>query len=137
MASQQTQKTIIASIGAGLQLLPFFMQSVETLFGKQTGQTKKQAVHDLFNASAVGAAVGFGLDGSPSTANMIDGFRPVVSAQIDLLAEQMFPTHTPPPAVDASVLPANVQAENSVIAMQPAKPVVPAAGDDPTAATRG
>lgn len=105
--SQQSQQTIVTSVGVGLRLLPFFMQSIETLFGKQTGQSKKQAVHDLFNAAAIGAATGFGLAGGPSTADLINGFRPIVSQQIDLLAEQMFPTHTAlppaPPAPDVAL----------------------------------
>lgn len=100
--SQQSQQTVVTSIGVGLRLLPFFMRSIETLFGKQTGQTKKQAVHDLFNAAAVGAATGFGLAGGPATADLINGFRPIISATIDELAAQMFPTHTVAPAVDAA-----------------------------------
>lgn len=90
-----SQQVIIASVGAGLKLLPFLVRSIEALFGKKTGETKKAAAQELFNAAALGTAVGFGLAGDQKTSDMVNLFRPVVSATIDELAAQLFPTHSP------------------------------------------
>ncbi|HEV7674397.1 MAG TPA: hypothetical protein VGQ12_07695 [Candidatus Angelobacter sp.] len=99
--SQQSQQTIVTSVGVGLKLLPFFMRSLETLFGKKTGQTKKAAAQELFNAAALGTAAGFGVVGDQRTSDMINLFRPVVSATIDEVAGQLFPP-APQPSLPAA-----------------------------------
>lgn len=84
--------TIITSILFGIKLLPFFVQGVETLYGKKTGQTKKQAVSELFNASVTGVAGGFGLAGDPAISQAISALQPAVSNAIDNLAATYFPS---------------------------------------------
>jgi hypothetical protein len=124
-ANSTTEQTVVTSVGVGLKLLPFFICSLETLFGKKTGQTKKAAAQELFNAAALGTAAGFGLAGDQKVSDMVNLFRPVVSAQIDEVAAQLFPSQ-PEPTPNAGV-----------IAMQPATGNQADAGDDPIAATRG
>jgi hypothetical protein len=124
-ANSTTEQTVVTSVGVGLKLLPFFICSLETLFGKKTGQTKKAAAQELFNAAALGTAAGFGLAGDQNVSDMVNLFRPVVSAQIDEVAAQLFPSQ-PEPTPNAGV-----------IAMQPATGNQADAGDDPIAATRG
>jgi hypothetical protein len=103
--SNSKQQTIVTSVGVGLKLLPFFIQSLEGLFGKKTGQSKKAAAQELFNAAALGTAAGFGIAGDQQTSDMINLFRPVVSATIDEVAGQLFPQKSEPvntSAVDAA-----------------------------------
>lgn len=91
--SPKTQ-TIITSVTLGFKLLPFFIQGIETLFGKKTGVTKKAAVNELFNAAVIGTAAGYGLAGDTQVSNAITTLQPTVSAAIDALAGQFFPSNT-------------------------------------------
>lgn len=88
------KQTIVQSVALGLQLLPFFVQSIETLFGRKTGQTKKAAVTQLFNASVLGAAAGFGLAGDPSNQLLLQTLQPLGSAAIDTIAGTLYPPGT-------------------------------------------
>lgn len=74
---------LFAALVQGIQLLPTFIISIETLFGQQTGATKKQAVQALAQASIAGAAYGLGVVGDDSAAQILAGFAPVVSSTID------------------------------------------------------
>jgi hypothetical protein len=100
--------TAVTAVGFGLNLLPFFVQGVETLFGKKTGQTKKTAVSNLVNASIVGIAGGFGLAGSPELAQTINTFRPLISQTIDQVATQLFPPAPAPEPVPVVAQPVQV-----------------------------
>ena len=96
------QQVVVKSVGLGLQLLPFFVTSIETLFGRKTGQTKKKAVSDLLNASIVGIAAGYGLAGSPDTGQMIASFQPLLNQSIDTIAATLYPSGTTVPQQEKS-----------------------------------
>lgn len=105
MATSNRQQTIVASVGLGLRLLGPIVQGIETLFGKKTGQTKKQAAMLLFNAAAFGAAAGFGLSGDTEVSSAIETFAPAASATIDSLAAEFFPDHSDAPQPEIPALP--------------------------------
>jgi hypothetical protein len=74
---------ILFTFAQTIRLLPSFILGIETLFGKATGETKKQAVVQLAQASLAGAAVGYEVTGNDGTAQAIAGFVPVVSQTVD------------------------------------------------------
>jgi hypothetical protein len=74
---------LFTSIQAGFQLLPTFVLAIETLFGKKTGASKKQAVTALVNASIAGTAIGLNASGNTETANAIAALQPAISATVD------------------------------------------------------
>lgn len=78
-------KDVAKSIGFGFRMLPAIIRGIETLFGKKTGQTKKQAVHDIANAAMVGVAMGYSATGDTQIANAVQTFQPVVSESIDAI----------------------------------------------------
>lgn len=80
-------KDITRAVGHGLKLLPFIVKSVEALFGKKNGKSKKQAVHDLTNAAIAGAALGFGVTGDTEIQNTLTQLRPVISTSIDAIVD--------------------------------------------------
>lgn len=100
-----TQQIIVKGVGLGLQLLPYFVSSIEALFGKGNGQTKKQAVTNLFNASIFGVASGFGLANDSSTASLVASFQPLGNAAIDSVAAALYPPGTTVPASSATATP--------------------------------
>lgn len=104
-AALNTQQIIVKGVGLGLQLLPYFVSSIETLFGKGNGQTKKQAVANLFNASIFGVASGFGLANDSSTASLVASFQPLGNAAIDSVAAALYPSGTTVPAGSATATP--------------------------------
>lgn len=79
----QIDPDIIKAAGFGFRLLPGLVQSIEALFGKGNGASKKQAVQTLAQDAMIGAALGFGVSGDENTANVISSFAPVVSDSID------------------------------------------------------
>lgn len=72
---------------AGLQELPFIIKGVETVFGKETGETKKQAVHDLAMASISGVAMAYGVEGDTATAQTMAAFAPTIGNLTDNIVE--------------------------------------------------
>lgn len=93
MATDKTQ-VALQGVGVGLKLLPFFVQSIETLFGKKTGQSKKDAVSQLYQAAIAGTIAGLGLAGDTEVSGYVQQLAPVGNAAIDAVANQFFPTHS-------------------------------------------
>jgi len=103
MATTDTKQVVVQSVSVGLQLLPFFVQGIETLFGKKTGETKKQAVTQLYQAAITGTLAGLGLAGNTEAAEYVSQLAPIGSAAIDAVAGQLTPSSsTPAPAVPPS-----------------------------------
>jgi len=92
-AKPTKQQIIVEATEIGLKLLPGIVQGVETLFGKKTGQTKKQAAVQLFNTAVTGAAAGLGMAGDDDSAQLVGAFGPLASAAIDEIVAKMFPEH--------------------------------------------
>jgi len=84
---------ILKAATTGFRILPSLIVSVETLFGKKTGATKKDAATNLFNAILWGTATGLSTAGSAGAAQAITALQPTVSATIDQLAGLLFPEH--------------------------------------------
>lgn len=74
---------LIFALAQAVQLLPTFVLSIQTMFGKETGESKKDAVKQLVSASIAGASFGFGVAGDEATSQAIAGFAPVSDQLID------------------------------------------------------
>lgn len=74
---------LMLALSQALRLLPTFIIGIETLSGKNTGVSKKDAVKALAQGAIQGAAVGYAVADNPATAQAIAGFAPVVDTAID------------------------------------------------------
>lgn len=98
MATDKTQVAVQAT-AIGLNLLPFFVQGIETLFGRKTGQTKKAAVTQLYQAAITGTIAGLGLAGDTEVSGYIKQLAPLGSAAIDTVAAALTPSGDQPAPV--------------------------------------
>jgi hypothetical protein len=84
---KKMDRDIVGGVGFGLKLVPGLVLAFETLFGRNTGETKKKAVETVVQDAMVGATLGFGISGDTETAGLISGFAPVVSTAIDSIVD--------------------------------------------------